>query len=197
MDVERNDFSIGCCENDRKKSGCDDACHDPSRNPISWPPPADAARNGAHSHEARQEKYQSKKDRSEREDCEPCKRCTQPTAHCGLVAAEIRVARRAYQHSQGEQHPKGRAREKDRPNIADGFRPLLLGEPIATRRVHGQVLLQGPSAGNPWSDTIGECPSWVAFAAMLVSRPVYPDELTTYCTARSRQRRPKPDEKGR
>jgi hypothetical protein len=36
-----------------------------------------------------------------------------------------------------EQHPRGRAREKDRQNIADGFLPLLVGAVRASRRLHG------------------------------------------------------------
>src|SRR5262249_60816064 len=43
--VERDEFSTHR-KNDRNlKNGCDNACHDPSRNPIGWPPPGNPARN--------------------------------------------------------------------------------------------------------------------------------------------------------
>src|SRR5215472_7817302 len=121
IDVECDDFSITHRENDRKKNGCDDACHDPSRNPTCWPPPGNPPRNRAHDHEAGQKKYQSKKERSEGDDCEPCKCRTHPAAHCGLVAAEIGMARRAYHHCDGEQYPKRYAREEDCSDIADSL----------------------------------------------------------------------------
>ena len=144
-----------------RKNGCDDACHDPSRNPTGWPPPGNPPHNRAHDYEAGQEKYQSKKERSEGDDCEPCKCRTHPAAHCGLVAAEIGIARRAYHHCDGEQYPKRYAREEDCSDIADSLWPLLIGEATARRRVHGSSSLTWARLQQKWSHTTGECRNWV------------------------------------